>query len=174
LEALFKHPKFSNYSFKKSTITIFNVFNTQFFIKNLPFPLKYPLQKTNLYFYFFPIRVKWHNNFTKYYFTVHESPSFFIYALKGLLHIKLNCTSLRLTHVLRLCAMVVLNLTLNKQKQSNGVFRGCWMVRWMREMMKGFNTIETCTVCHASLDYWLKQGACNTRGDKARGRCRGR
>jgi len=32
-----KHPKFSNYSFKKSTITIFNAFNTQLFIKNFPF-----------------------------------------------------------------------------------------------------------------------------------------
>jgi len=31
------HLKFSNYSFKKSTITIFNVFITQLFIKNLPF-----------------------------------------------------------------------------------------------------------------------------------------
>jgi len=34
--ALFKHPKFSNYCFKKSTITISNAFNTQLFIKNLP------------------------------------------------------------------------------------------------------------------------------------------
>jgi len=33
--ALFKHPKFNNYSFKKSTITISNAFNTQLFIKNL-------------------------------------------------------------------------------------------------------------------------------------------
>jgi len=35
--ALFKLSKFSNYSIKKSTITIFNTFNTQLFIKNLPF-----------------------------------------------------------------------------------------------------------------------------------------
>jgi len=33
----FKHPKFSNYFIKKSTITISNAFNTQLFIKNLPF-----------------------------------------------------------------------------------------------------------------------------------------
>jgi hypothetical protein len=36
-EALFKHPKISNYSFEKSTVTIFNAFNTQLFIKNLLF-----------------------------------------------------------------------------------------------------------------------------------------
>jgi len=35
LGALFMHSIFSNYYFKKSTITIFSAFNTQFFIKNL-------------------------------------------------------------------------------------------------------------------------------------------
>jgi len=36
---LFKHSKFNKYSFKKSTITIFNAFITQLFIKNLPFKM---------------------------------------------------------------------------------------------------------------------------------------
>jgi len=31
---LFNHPKFSNYTFEKLTIIIFNTFNTQLFIKN--------------------------------------------------------------------------------------------------------------------------------------------
>jgi len=34
---LFNHFKFSDYYFKKSTIVIFNAFNTQFFVKYLPF-----------------------------------------------------------------------------------------------------------------------------------------
>ena len=38
-EALFKHSKFSNYSFKKLTITISNAFNAQLFIKNLLFKM---------------------------------------------------------------------------------------------------------------------------------------
>jgi len=37
--ALFKHPIFSNYYLKKSTITIFNAFNTQLFIKNVLFKM---------------------------------------------------------------------------------------------------------------------------------------
>jgi len=36
-ECPLKLPKISNYSFKKSTITISNAFHTQFFIKSLPF-----------------------------------------------------------------------------------------------------------------------------------------
>jgi len=44
--AFFKHLKFSNYSFKKSIIIIFNVFNTQHFIKNLPFKVLKECPKT--------------------------------------------------------------------------------------------------------------------------------
>jgi len=38
----------------------------------------------------------------------------------------------------------------------------------MREMMNPFNTIETCTGCHAALLHWPKPGACSTRADKER------
>ena len=37
--ALFKHPKFNNYSRKKLTITISNALNTHTFIKNLQFKM---------------------------------------------------------------------------------------------------------------------------------------
>lgn len=52
---LFKHTKFRNYSFKKSTITISNALNTQLFIKNLLIKVlkECPGALVNISLYFF-------------------------------------------------------------------------------------------------------------------------
>ena len=57
-EALFKHSKFSNYFFKKSTITISNALNTKLFIKNLPFKVlkECPGALVNISFFLICIR----------------------------------------------------------------------------------------------------------------------
>jgi len=59
LGTLFKHTKFSNYSFKKSTIIISNAIITQLLIKNLPFKVlkEYPRKRSLT----FPLIFFYHN-----------------------------------------------------------------------------------------------------------------